>query len=85
MSIVLTNITRYKKKFEPSGRIRILINEKKDKIIRLEMKTHSQLMQVLKNNKLINIETVIRTKKLETVSVISNRYSSLIRNANNRN
>ena len=85
MSIVLINITKYKKKFKPSACIRILINEKKDKIIKLEIKKDSQLIYVMKKNKLIKSEIVKRTKKLENPTIIFNTYISLIRNINNKN
>ena len=65
--------------------MRILINEKKDKIIKLEIIKDSQLIYVLKNNKLIKSETVKRTKKLEISTIIFNTYISLVRNINNKN
>ena len=62
----------------------MFIKEKKDKIIKLEIKKDSQLIYVLKNNKLIKSETVKRTKKLENSKIIFNTYISLVRNINNK-
>ena len=82
------NFNEHVKKFEglpTKEKIKILIKEKKDKIIKLEIKKDSQLIYVLKNNKLIKSEIVKRTIKLENSTIIFNTYISLVRNVNNKN
>tara|TARA_B100001057_G_C22359150_1_gene760149 strand:+ start:261 stop:518 length:258 start_codon:yes stop_codon:yes gene_type:complete len=85
MSIVVINTTKNKKRFKPFGCIKILIKEKKDKIIRFDIQKDNQLIYVLKNSKLIKSVTDKRTKKLENCSIKFDEYSSPIRNANIKN
>ena len=72
MSIMLTKITTYKMTDKPLGFCNIPINEKKEKIIRLD-KVNFMKLVFLKNekNKLINKEKIRKKIKLLIIGKIS--------------